>query len=102
MRLLIRHVDGFFQAAILMAVFGAHLRVSIPGGDDAVGFRWADGQWLAENGDTVEIQFDAAPEDFYWCVEQPAEARQVALHPRTQEPWATHGRHAASVATTVN
>src|ERR1035437_9670492 len=59
MRLLLRHLDGSLQAAILRATFGGNLRVSIPACDDAVGFRWVDGQWLAENGDAVEIHFDA-------------------------------------------
>ncbi len=99
MRLLVRHLDGSLQAAILMTILGRHLRVSLPGCDDAVGFRWADRQWLAENGDAVEIQFDAGPEEFYWCVQQAAEARQVAkIHARMLEPWTPHGLDSATVA----
>jgi len=98
MRLLVRHLNGSLQAAILIATFGGKLRVSIPACDDAVGFRWVDGQWLAENGNAVEIHFDAAPDEFYWCVQQAAETGQVALHPRILQPWAAHGLHAATVA----
>ena len=98
MRLLVRHLNGSLQAAILIATFGGKLRVSIPACDDAVGFRWVDGQWLAENGDAVEIHFDAAPDEFCWCVQQAAETGQVALHPRILQPWAAHGLHAATVA----
>jgi len=97
MRLLVRDLDGSLQAAILIAMFGGYLRVSVPGRDDTVEFRRADGQWLAENGDPVEIQFDAAPEKFYWCVQQAAEARQEPLPPWTLEPGAAHGLLAPSV-----
>jgi hypothetical protein len=91
MRLLVRHFDGSLQAAILIAMCGGYLRVSVPGYDDAVEIRWADGQWLAENGEVVKLQFDPAPEEFYGCVRQAAEARQVALPARMLECWAAHG-----------
>ena len=98
MRLLVRYLDGCLQAAIPIAMFDGRLRVAIPGCDDAVGFRWANGQWLAEDGGPVEIQFDTAPEEFYWCVQQAAKARQMAHDSRTLEPWATYGLHAPFVA----
>ncbi|MBZ5585097.1 MAG: hypothetical protein LAQ30_23375 [Acidobacteriia bacterium] len=69
MRLLLRFRDGSLQAAILMALFGSHLRVFIPACDDAVEFRWAGGQWQAENGEPVEIQFNAAREEFHWSAQ---------------------------------
>ena len=58
LRLLVRHMDGSRQEAILMAILGSQLRVSIPASDDAVEFRWAEGHWQAENGEPVEIEFD--------------------------------------------
>jgi hypothetical protein len=85
MRLLVRHFDGSLQAAILMAMFGGHLRVSVSGGDDAAEIRWADGQWLAENGDAVKLQFDPAPEEFCRCALHAAEARQ-GMHAASEEP----------------
>jgi|SRR5579872_65489 len=65
MRLLVQYLDGSVRPAILTAAFGTRLRVSIPAMDDAVEFKWASGQWQAENGDEVEIQFDAATDEFY-------------------------------------
>jgi hypothetical protein len=88
MRLLVRHPDGSIEAAILIAVFGGTLRVSTPGADDAMEFRWAKSQWLAENGDAVELQFDAAPEAFQWCVRQSVWARQSDLRQRMRNSWA--------------
>ncbi len=49
-----------------MAIYGNHLRVSIPAFEDAVEISWVDGQWKAESGEVVEIEFDAAPEEFRW------------------------------------
>jgi hypothetical protein len=60
LRLLVRHIDGSSQEAILMAIFGSQLRVSMPALDDAVEFRWAEGHWQAENGEPVDIEFDHA------------------------------------------
>jgi hypothetical protein len=53
-------MDGSRQEAILMAILGSQLRVSIPAYDDAVEFRWAEGHWQGENGEPVEIEFDNA------------------------------------------
>jgi hypothetical protein len=64
MPLLIFHVDGSIQAAILMAIYGKRVRASIPAFDDAVEFQWEDGQWKAEDSEPVEIQFDATPDEF--------------------------------------
>ena len=64
MRLIVRHPDGSIQAAIMVATIGARMRAFVPGCDDAVEFRLADGRWLAENGQAVEIRFDAADDEF--------------------------------------
>ena len=65
MRLLVQYLDGSVRPAILTATFGTRLRASIPAMDDAAEFRWAAGRWHAENGEAVEIQFDAAMDEFF-------------------------------------
>ena len=59
MRLLIRYRGGECRQAITLAGIGDRLRVAMPGCDDAVEFRWADGKWLTEGGEPVEIQAEA-------------------------------------------
>lgn len=86
MQLIIRYRDGSLQAAILLATYGGRLRVSIPTSDDAVEFRWAGARWLTENGRTVEIEFDAAPDEFYWCVRQAAAAGAPRPAPFARTP----------------
>jgi hypothetical protein len=94
MRLLIRYFDGSTHAAVLMGAIGTRLRVAVPGHDDAIEFRRAGDHWLAENGDPVEIEFHAAPEKFYWYVQQSAERLDVEV----LEPWAFHGLRFAPAA----
>ena len=96
MQLLIRSLDGSVRAAILMAIRGGLLRVAIPGCDDAVGFRWTHGHWLAENGDAVDIQFDVAMGEFCGRVRDAA-----CLEPLCQRllgPRTAHGQYAAPAA----
>ena len=58
--MLIRYSDSTVQAAILLAAIGSRVRAAVPGSDDAVEFTWTSERWLAENGQAVEIEFDAA------------------------------------------
>ncbi len=64
MRLLIRYINGSVGAAILIATIGNRLRVAVPGNEDIVEFRQLEGQWLAENGQAVAIEFDPGPDEF--------------------------------------
>ncbi len=64
MRLIIYRADGSWRPAILLAVIGARIRVSVPGCDDAVQFRLAGGRWLAESGEAVVIRFNVAACEF--------------------------------------
>jgi hypothetical protein len=97
MRLLIRYLDGSFGAAIPMATIGGRLRVAVAGSDDVVEFRFADGRWLAENGQAVEIEFDAAPDEFYWWAQQAAVLRGLPDAP-TQEFNSATPPYVASIA----
>lgn len=97
MRLLVRYPDGSLQAAILVAVLGGHLRVSIPGCGDAVGLTWAGGEWLADSGDAVQVRFDVAPEEFSRSVRHGARISAQAPCPQPPEPWTIHGLQAAFV-----
>jgi len=74
MRLIIHYPDGSSQPAIIMATIGARMRASVPGCDDAVESRLADGRWLAANGDVVKMQFDVADREFQTLVQDTAEA----------------------------
>jgi hypothetical protein len=74
MRLIIRYFDGTLQPAIVMAMSGARMRAFVPGCDDSVEFRLADGRWLAENGEVVEMQFGPAGHEFQALVQHAPEA----------------------------
>jgi hypothetical protein len=62
--LLVLHVGGSIQPAILIAASGNRLRSAIPAQADVVEFKWEGGQWKTENGEPVEIQFDVPAEEF--------------------------------------
>jgi hypothetical protein len=74
MRLIIEYPDGSLRPAMIMAMMGDRMRASLPGCEDAVEFRLADGRWLAENGDVVRPYFKVSDSQFQAVVQHTAEA----------------------------
>ena len=55
MEIMIRALNGTAVPGVVVARFGPIMRVAIPGCDDAVEFRLADGTWRSERGEPVQI-----------------------------------------------
>ncbi len=72
MRLAIQYADGSLRPAVMLVMIGPKMRASLPGCDDAVEFRLADGCWFDEAGNMVEIRFDLPDWDFANLVQESA------------------------------
>ena len=60
MNITILFPPGFTAEGIVLSANEDWMRVAVKGWDDAAEFRNDDGQWVAENGDAVVIQRQAA------------------------------------------
>ncbi len=74
MRLALRFADGSLRPAIMLITIGARMRASLPGCDDAMEFRFEDGQWFGETGNLVDIEFDVPDQEFAALVQGSAAA----------------------------
>lgn len=64
-RVTIRFWDGTECEAFLLLSHGLNVRLAVWGSDDALEFRYQGGQWFAESGQHVELEFHGEPADEY-------------------------------------
>jgi len=56
MHLMIRHLDGRLEDAVILAISADRMRISIPNCDDTTELHLAQGVWMNENHEPVEIE----------------------------------------------
>ena len=55
MRIIVSFRPGFEVEGFVLSLRGTSMRVAMRDWDDATVFEYADGQWLAENGDPCRL-----------------------------------------------
>lgn len=74
MRITIRTWAGAERDGVLLCRHGLAMRVAVLDGDDTMEMRFRGGQWFAENGELVEIEFHPAKvegEVLPWAGDEP-------------------------------
>ena len=56
MHLTFSFLDGRRMEGMLLTIGRDHMRLAVPGQEDAVEFRLVDGYWVAEDGERIELE----------------------------------------------
>jgi len=78
-RMRIRSWSGAEWDGVLLRLRGLEMRVAVSGYGDAAEFQCRSGQWVAENGDPVQMVIDTPAPERYGSCAAPLDGRAKSL-----------------------